>query len=303
MEPTQTIEGANPAQISGGQRAEFGPQGFDSKTQSELDDLEKQIASASHTETKPETAPVPAAPPQTEAAGIPVPENVQVPEKFKTPDGRLDDEKLKKSLVNLEHYLKLERDMSQTQQAPQQTAPQTQPQWAPPVPAAPAFEARINEDLQRDPGNTVLNLMRAAVMQSQEISAKQNLDLRRRLELMEIAQNDPGIMTRQGAERLKNTLEENPWLWNSPTPWASAYRMSGPIAPRNGNEAAAPQRRSAPILPGGPAPAVTQGVSITSEADLRRHLDERFAKLPNGERQMKEADFLEKILLEASKQR
>jgi len=306
MDPV-TLTAPDPGMISGTQRGEFGPQQMEKGTVDELSALEARINDQTPTPQAPvnvQTLRVET--PKEEPKGVAIPENVQVPEKFKTPEGNLDAEKLEKSLVNLEHYVNLEREASrlgQPQPPPQQAQqfqqpqPQYQPQYQPQF-AQPTLEQRVSEDLQRDPGTTVVNLMRAAVLQAEQQSKAEVLGLRRKLELMEIAAKDPGIYTREGANKIEQTLKENPWLWASPTPFASAYRMNGPISPSNGTQATAPQRRAAPILPGGQAPSIPSGSSITSEADLRRHLESR---MPNDP--MSQANHLERIIEEMAKNR
>lgn len=255
----------------------------------------------------------PTAQPAPLPAGIPTPPTVEVPEKFKNADGTLNEDRLNKSLVNLEHYLQLEKDMHQKGQqaqaplqAPQMQMPYpVQPQYAP---APEPFEARVNRDIQHDPGATVVNLMRAAVEQADQRAQAQVIDLRRRLELMEIGQKDPGVFTVEGAKALAGTIQENPWLLQSPTPWTLAYKIHGPITPQNGRGNTAPQaaqqaqvRPSAPILPGGqPQPSVSAPrlPNVNSEADLRRYLNERY---PNNAQA--QADALEQVMLRIQNQR
>jgi hypothetical protein len=307
MDQVQTVDAPDPGRIPGSVRGEFGPQQMDKSTVDELAALEAKINAQS--EPKPELPlnvqtlrEVKQEPPK-ETRGVPVPEGVQVPDKFKTPEGNLDPEKVEKSLVNLQHYLNLEKEASRINQPPQpqyapqqfqpQFVPQPIPQWAPQVP----LEQRVNEDIQRDPGTTVVNLGRAVLAEAQQATEVRFKELSRKLELMEISQRDPGVFTKEGAQKIEQTLKENPWLWNSPTPFASAYRMNGPISPV-APQAAAPQRKAAPILPGGQAPSIPTGTSVASEADLRRHLSERMPNNPMGQ-----AEYLEKIIEELDKQR
>lgn len=311
MDQAQTITAPDPGAISGTQRGEFGPQQMAPETTSELSALEAKINELSQAEKQ---EPKPEAPlnlqtlrletPKEQPQGVKVPDNVQVPDKFKTPDGNLDPAKVEKSLVNLQTYLELEKSMNKPNgNAWQQPTPQPQPYvppqyqgpqpWmAPPIP----LEQQVNQDIQKDPGATIVNLMRAAVETAKQNSSATITELQRRLELMEMAQTDPAVMTQDGLNKLKNTLEQNPWLWNSPTPWQSAYRVHGPIA--NGQTATAPRRASAPILPGGQAPNVAQSSTVASEADLRQLLSNRFKNDP-----MKQADFLEQVMLEMEKGR
>jgi hypothetical protein len=285
-------------------------------TVSELAALERQINESVTPTQKPELTiqapPMRVEPPPTQAQpvktnGVPIPADTPVPDKFKNPDGTFNDERLSKSLTNLDHYLKMEKELSQLksqQSQPQTVQPpyQAPPQWA--SQTQPSFEQRLNEDLQKDPGTTIANVARAIAFEAEQKSSAQITELQRKLELMEIGARDPGVFTQEGAAALKQTLVENPWIWNAPNPWSVAYKLHGPIS-ANGQQATAPARRpAAPILPGGPAPSIPQSTSITSEADLRRYLESKSpSNDPKGEGYMNQANMLENIIAEMAKNR
>ena len=306
---TAEIPGADLNQVPGVVQAEFGRRPLDEKTNAELNALEQAINNQ-FAGKQPQAAPAPVVPVPEPLAQVQAPPP-EVPKKFQTPEGNLDDGKLNQSLANLEAYLQAEKELTKLRQPQQpQYAPQP-PSYPPYNPAYPQYppqipiEQRVNQDLQSDPGATVINLMRAAVAESESRAKAQNADLARKLELMEIGRSDPGVFTQAGVEALRNTLRDNPWILDSsPTPWTHAYKLHGPISKAPQGQAPAytnvnPIRPSAPVLPGGQAP---QGFAstpvITDLADLRRHLVERFPNDP-----MKQANFLEKVMLESEKRR
>ena len=330
------IAGVNPATVPGVTQAEFGPRPMSKDTVAELAALEKSINEqlTSGIITPPAAAPAPVAPPPVVAApqlapvvappapvadafaapaAVPVLPGTPVPAKFLNPDGTMDLEKVQKSTAALNDYLAREQQFHALRANPSGLPPQVpqgyipdprlqqlQPQYAP-QPQVP-LEARVNEDLRNNPGATVLNLYRAAVMQAQAESSAATKVMATKLELMEIGQNDPGVFTKEGLDRLAQVRIENPWLDHAPTPWLAAYKLNGPIAPRNAapqhatvpvGAQPAPARTAAPIVPGGqPQPSVPAGAqSIASEADLRRYMSLKFPNNPQGQ-----ANYLEQVM-------
>lgn len=341
--------GVDPTKVPPATQAEFGPRPFGKETKNELDALEASINAQLSGQIPPVASPAPAPaaaigaqpesaiPPAIQSAvtaqvpptGVPVPPGTHIPDKFRLPDGTLAAEKVQAALVNLERYLEKEREMSQRKQGLPPNVEQAIPLPATPAypygypgnpPAYPqtaygwpqpqTFEQRVNDDLQKDPGGTVVNLMRAAVANAEAQASMQTRDLRMKLELLEIAQSDPGVFTKEGLERLAQVREANPWLDNSPTPWTHAYRLAGPILPRIGQQATvpvqvgatpAPARMPAPILPGGqmpPAIPMSGPPTMTSESDLRRWLQD---KAPNNP--MKQAELLEALSNDMNRRR
>lgn len=306
MDQVMTQEAVDTSKVPAVALAEFGKREFDAQTKANLADLEAQVNAQLMGQSQP--APVaPAAPSVYEPVGQPVQANqpapvapaaqpqAPVPEKFARPDGSLDQDRLQKSFVSLEQYLEKERELTRVRQQP--NGQQFQPQYAPPPQgyiAQPQYapvpiEQRINEDMRQDPGATVLNIARAAVLQAQQQAEASTLELRRRLELMEMGQKDPAVFTADGHKQIMQTLQDNPWLWNSPTPYLSAYKMAGPIHRQVPPTPVMQQtaRPSAPILPGGqPAAGMPQGPqSFSSEGDLRRALEAKFPKDPSKQMQ------------------
>lgn len=327
MTETQTLDnkpvtaGVDANRVPASVRAEFSTMGpLDKDSKASLDALEAQINAQINGTTphgiieipNPMVNPDPMTPPPTTVAPVVQPtqpqQTVNVPEKFRNADGTLNEARLDKSLselqrVKLETFLQLEKE--QTQRRMQSSQPQA---FNPPIlpqtqtPNMESFEQRINADIQKDPGRTVANLFQAAIQTAGEATAAQTRELNRKLELMEIAKDDPGVFTQEGLQELSKILEARPYLWNSPTPWTDAYEMSGR---RHGRQVTAPapapqgpQRISAPILPGGsaPPPVNVQVPRLSSEADLRQLLLNSFPNDPQ-----KQADFLEKIIFRNAK--
>lgn len=317
--------------IPGATQAEFGAGGrpLPASAMVELDDLEAQIAREMGgqlpqvpVQQSPAKADIPAIPAQTPAFQSPSPTSqdaLQSPQTHVMPQGPQDavpapvaqppqsQAPIEASLTAIEQYLRAEGEIAaerarqaqalnqpipqQFQQYPPQYAPMGYPQQPYGMPAP---EQQLNADLSRDPGSTILNLFRAAVRQAENQSAAQNQELRRRLELWEIAQADPGVLTAKGVESLKKFRADRPWLDASPTPWLDAYRLHGPIAPRQTTPVQAPgigagvsqpaHRPVAPIVPGAQPARGTPGVMPQmTEADLRRHLQSKHPGDPKAQ--------------------
>lgn len=176
----------------------------------------------------------PAAPADKAAAPV-----VEVPEKFRGADGKLDQEKLLKS------YIEAEKALKRTQNAVNQPAVPSVPvnQAAPAQAATPAnlseFELQVARDLYNGGGYTEqqaistarvqVRLMEAARVAASESALGQVSELReahqeqRRIaELQSLAKSNPEVLTPQGYAELVRVREENPWINNSPEPWKSA---------------------------------------------------------------------------------
>ena len=297
-------------------QAEFSPQPLNLTAKAELDALEKQINQGKNGTL--EQATIVAQIATTAPQGVVVPEGTPVPDKFKFPDGTLADNRLKESLANLDSYLSAEKELSQIRQKKQQEQqaqipqpqvyPQVYPQTYPngygyqPAPqgfqqvqAQPTFEERVNQDLQQNAGATIVNLMRAASVNAEERVISQVQDLRMKLELMEIAKDDPGIFTGDGLNKLRQTRIDNPWLDQSPTPWLNAYKLHGPIN-KTQPTVNQPVRNSAPILPGGQQPPTPQTAKVfTSEAELRDHLNQATSALPKDQQAKAQMEYIERV--------
>lgn len=190
---------------------------------------------------------------------------VQVPQKFQTPDGQVDLQKVQQSTVNaeaaLERYRALEVELRQKQnvvhklqeQPPQQSPqrPQTAPQYAPPPqqPQNPwqTFQPQLTPDVinqalakSQNPGQILYetaqimanDAAQRAYSQARMEAAQeyQNLSQRfeskeRMTELQGIADRDPWVFSDEGIKALGAIRQSKPWLNNAPEPWLEAYKV------------------------------------------------------------------------------
>jgi len=173
-----------------------------------------------------------------------------VPDKFKNPDGTVNEEKVAKSTHSaeeaLQKYAEIERNLRQKQnevaalRQPAQTQPpaNTIPVNVPLSPLAHAMaQDLINEaaaqGLTLDPR---LAVAQARVMEkgldakhSAELSVTQDIrqrleDQERRRELEAIKDQDPWVISPEGIETLAKIRESRPHVNASKTPWTAAYR-------------------------------------------------------------------------------
>lgn len=157
-----------------------------------------------------------------------------VPDKFKAPDGSLDQEKIIKS------YLEAEKTVKRLQNQGQQA--QTQPAIpATPMAADAPFEARVYQDFVSsglDPKAaqalvpTITRLFAAASDAGYERAMAEVSSFRQaqqetksREELKAIINSDPSIGTPEGMDYLVSIRNDNPWLNHSPEPWKAAWQL------------------------------------------------------------------------------
>ena len=270
--------------VPGAVQAEFGKRPLSKEVDAELKALEAEIVAAANGTAAAAKHPAPAAPvaqvPQTapvaEAPAPVAPVAPQaIPEKFRNPDGSLNQDAVNQSAANaqaalqagqnvavedflaLEKKLTLERQQAAalaSQAALQQFAPPQaqQPAYQPPVALPPqaAFLDQLNKDIAANPAQAFLNLQQAALQVSQD----QYQSIQKRMELEALAKKDPGVFTKQGLEELAQVRAANPWIDNAPNPWSVAYEVSG----RKHRVAQSHGRPVAPVLPGNQAPPAAQ---------------------------------------------
>lgn len=242
---------------------------------------------------KQEVSPVvpPAAP---QAAEPPKPE---IPDKFRAPDGTLDQEKLLKS------YFEAEKSLKRAQNAPKATAqpsPVAQPAPVAAPQAATPFEQQVAQDMMNEaaalgqPIHPAVALAQARIQiklldakhqadtaavfgrvaQFEEQLAQQN----QRLELSSLAKSNPEVLTPKGYEELVKIREENPWINASPEPWKTAatillgqksmYRASAPgnVPTPNGVQ------QTVPPLPATPAQTPQTPTQLNSPAQVEAYV-------------------------------
>lgn len=235
-------------------------------------------------ETEPEKAEAQADQP---AKAETVTQETKVPDKFKNADGTVSEEKLQKSLVNVESALEryrqkeieLQRKINQVNKL-QTSVPQAQQAQAQEKTEAQSepmsdFEKQINEDLakhQNNPGKVLVKLFEAArqagkqdaLQEVQELRMETELSKRQR-ELEAIGQHDPFVLTEEGFNTLSKIREEKPWLNSSPRPWEAAYRehLADQAWKQRTNQQVKTQTPKAVTAPPAPVTAVDRSSKTT----------------------------------------
>lgn len=197
------------------------------------------------------------------------PQPVEVPDKFKKPDGSVDTDKLDKSTQNLAEKLakfrQMERDFTQQSQ---KAKPPVQPvqsvsEAISEVPKT--FEEQIEADLKKEGAGKVLAKLFAAAKEAAKAEAltdvndlRQQAELdRRQREVERIAQVDPWVLSEQGMNTLFKIRQDKPWLNGAPSPMEAAYReyvADQALTQRRGSQVSMPNPRgvTAPVVPATP---------------------------------------------------
>lgn len=195
-------------------------------------------------QTQPQTAPQASAP---AAVVPPVAATVEVPEKFRGPDGKLDQEKLLKSYTAIEkEFGRKANEVNALKANPVSAVPQAQaapaPVAQPPGNLTP-LELQVARDLfNSGAGYSEAQAIATARVQVRLMEAASGLATERAMgevsalreaqsaqtriaELQSLAKNYPDVLTPKGYEDLVKVREENPWLNNSPEPWKAAAQI------------------------------------------------------------------------------
>jgi len=220
--------------------------------------------------------------PQAPAPTIPV------PEKFKTPEGTVDEEKLKASSKQLDAAIegkqksidemlseykakeKFHQELAQkkaelNKQVPQQATVPIIPPPNPQDPQMAQIHQQILADMQRDPVGTTIMLNQAIVQKEiapllerlrQEDEVKRDGNLRDNL--AKLAQDDPRILNPQYFAVVNQIIDEDPGIMRLKNPHKAAWNEAKERL-RLG-EASQPQARPSipnPTLGGGAPPSVS----------------------------------------------
>ena len=179
-------------------------------------------------------APVAPATAQPTAQAAPV----EIPEKFRGPDGKVDQEKLVKSYLEVEKALSKARSAKSAPVEAPAPQPVAQPQPVQTGGLTP-LEFQVARDIFAGGGVTEANAIAQARVQirlaeAARMTAAQEAQLAvapfmeraaeatRRVELQELAKSHPEVLTPQGHAELVRIREENPWINSSPEPWKTA---------------------------------------------------------------------------------
>lgn len=244
----ETVEMTVSGGVATAQTQTPAPEGFSGKP----GDFQKDLALlAGKTETT-QTPAVQEQPPVVEPGQPPATAPVtppEVPDKFKNPDGTVNQERIEKSTVNAEEayqkYAELERKMRQAQNnvaaLQKGVLPPATPAAAP-VAQYSQFEIQVAQDLINAHAEAGLQLAPAnalaqARVQVRLVEAKHNAeasridqigqqleDQDRRRELEKIAEHDPWVLSPEGIAKLSEIRENRPHVNAAPNKWTAAYR-------------------------------------------------------------------------------
>lgn len=213
---------------------------------------------------------------------------VDVPEKFKKPNGEVDVEKLNASTRQLDEAIQKKQEGLQDvgkfveeqlrtykekerqlrgMPNPARIAAQVAP---PPQMASPdqmsneQLEAMINQDLRNNPARTIANLVQLALQRELEPINEEKKDGKIRTHLKELAERDPRVVSNIAAINAK--LDENPELLNLKNPYKAAWlEVKDELRLGELSQAQAqPSKPVAPVLGGGtppPTPSSSSGVA------------------------------------------
>ena len=213
-----------------------------------------------------------------------------IPDKFKNPDGTVNQEKIEKSTLNAEEayakFAEIEKKMRQAQNAVA-TLKQAPVAPAPAVPQVPItqnltpLELTMAQDLINESAALGIQLdQRLAIAQARVMAKgleaknayqmdvttqiRERLeDQDRRMELEVIAKHDQWVLSPEGIETLSRIRQERPHVNASDRPWRTAYRehladqaMKQTTQGQVLNPTPTGQTAKAPPTPVGPAPRV-----------------------------------------------
>lgn len=193
----------------------------------------------------PPAVPVPAA--VVPAPAVPAP--VEVPDKLKGPDGKLDEGKLLKSFLDAEKELGRRGNEINRLKTGSQAAPVAQP--VQPTTQTPAnltpFEIQVANDLIRNAAaagqempqayaiaqaRVMIGLQEATHRANTEATFSRVEELDRKLaesenekKLSIIKRDYPGVITPQGFEKLLAIRQEKPWINQAENPWQEAVEI------------------------------------------------------------------------------
>ncbi len=208
-------------------------------------DMEKLQTAVATPEVKTEET-TPAITPTQDTTTEPTqkPVSSEVPEKFKTPDGKVDESKVEKSLVNVEEAIaKYTAKQKELNRLINETKAKENAYLRSDVVATPtidtttpaktdqSFEQMIESDLQKEgTGKTLsklFNAAREAALEQlrTEISPLQATihETQTRNQLEAIGKTDPWVYTATGIDTLTKILNDKPFLTNSDNPYRDAY--------------------------------------------------------------------------------
>lgn len=240
----------------------------------------------------------PSAPTQPQGAVVTNEEKAEVvvPEKFKTNDGKVDEEKLNKSLTNVEEalhkYLEKEKELKRkmNEVKAKENAyinPQPANAPAPTIPVNSDFARKLEEDIAKEGAGVVLAKLFTAAQESVEERVKSDIEAikahnsenmtRRQVEA--IGKVDPWVYTEEGLNTLSRILAEQPYLMQAEDPYKAAYLFYNGSRNLNRQLPAQVQTPNPTARPSAPVPTgqaaqvtVTPVINLNSKEAIDAHL-------------------------------
>jgi hypothetical protein len=228
--------------------------------------------------------------PQQQPKAVQAETPVEVPEKFKKPNGEVDVEKLNASTRQIDEALQKKQEVQvdmnkfvedqlkayKEKERQLRSMPSIARQVAQVVPPAPTpmsnpaelsneqLEAMINQDIQQNPARTIANLVQMALQRELQPIHEEKKDGKIRGNLRELAERDPRVVAHIAAINAK--IDENPEMLSLKNPYKSAWlEVREDLRLGELSQAQAqPSKPVAPVLGGGtppPSPSSSSGVA------------------------------------------
>jgi hypothetical protein len=256
------------------------------------------VRQAAPQSANPQTEAQPVQTVQTAAPEVKPQAPVEVPAKFKNPDGTVNVERIAKAESNLDEmvarYKAKEREAQQLQNrvnnAPQQV--QQPPQFQQPQgyqqQMLTPLEIQMAQDIMAESAQFGKAMEQAhaialARVQARALAARYEADtqntqeLRRRIEdaertreLQSLISSDPQLLSEGMVDKLWQIRQDKPWINNSAEPWKEAYIYYRGMNQGHAGQVSTPnpQRTTAPPVPVGPVTRVQPQVDVTNPKSL-----------------------------------
>ncbi len=258
------------------------------------------------TPTMPEQ-PVEQAPVTTEATAV------EVPEKFKTPEGKIDTAKVEKSLASAEDVLakylekekELKRKMNEVKKAELGLTPEQAANMAN-IQVSPEFAASFEKDVQTmGLGAAIIRLNAATVKAAEEAAYSRAIkdiegikemaaNQTSKQQIEAIGKSDPWVYTEEGVNTLTNLLETQPFLRNAADPYKAAYvfyRGTSNVASQTAPQVLTPTPQARPSAPIPTGQAAVLSNNPVVRLDSREAIEAYLKKLTPAQ----QSEFFKKL--------
>jgi hypothetical protein len=293
-------------------------------------DMEKDLAAIAAEQAppaQPASSPAAVTPPAPQAEAAPTPAPVtpaavtppapEVPEQFRGPDGKLDQEKVLKS------YSDLRKEFNRRIQSPAASQAPVVPAQAQPVQAQPnaavqvsQFELQVAQDIVNDAAALGVSVTReqaivqarsqirleearhrattAATLSKVEQFEQKLAEENDRKQLENLARDHAWVLTPQGFKEVEAVMAEKPWMFtNQDTRYSDAVEVLLGRKAKSGQQGLVNMptptgaQNGAPPLPATPAPVAQAPIRLETQAEIMAHV----AKLTPEQ----EAEFWKKV--------